>query len=130
MAGSFSLYFHCWGCTLSTCTLRPIICESSFLLRLTVLLFYSSFPDESRSPSELVSVHGWSSVTDDASLHRLVDAAVAANPKLMQKYESAAKGKKKNAAFNALMGAVRKMDATANLDMKKIDQILREKLSG
>ena len=78
-----------------------------------------------------MSVHGWSSVTDDASLHRLVDAAVAANPKLMQKYESAkAKGKKKNAAFNALMGAVRKMDATANLDMKKIDQILREKLSG
>ena len=75
-------------------------------------------------PDEIIEKRGLKQISDAGAVEKVVDEALAANPKLVEDYRS---GKEK--AFNALVGQVMKR-SQGKANPAQVNEILRRKLQG
>ncbi|HEY6377999.1 MAG TPA: Asp-tRNA(Asn)/Glu-tRNA(Gln) amidotransferase subunit GatB [Candidatus Dormibacteraeota bacterium] len=75
-------------------------------------------------PQALVAERGLGQVSDEALLARLVDEAIAANPRAVADYRGG-----KQQAFGALVGHVKQATA-GKADARRVTELLRERLDG
>jgi aspartyl-tRNA(Asn)/glutamyl-tRNA(Gln) amidotransferase subunit B len=75
-------------------------------------------------PDEIIEKKGLRQISEPGALEKIVDEALAANPKLVEDYKS---GKAK--AFNALVGQVMKA-SKGKANPAQANEILRRRLAG
>ncbi|OGJ58200.1 glutaminyl-tRNA synthase (glutamine-hydrolyzing) subunit B [Candidatus Peribacteria bacterium RIFCSPHIGHO2_01_FULL_51_9] len=75
-----------------------------------------------KSAGEIIAQEGLQQISDDGAIMRLVEQAIAANPKAIESYKNG-----KEAALGAIVGWVMK-ETKGQADPKKVSEILQEKL--
>jgi aspartyl-tRNA(Asn)/glutamyl-tRNA(Gln) amidotransferase subunit B len=76
-----------------------------------------------KSAEDIIQEEGLGQMMDDASLKKIVEAAVAANPKAVQNYKEG-----KTAAIGVIVGAVMKQ-TKGQADAATVNEILKSVIS-